>query len=1216
MKTKFFDAILEAQKNQRPADRLPPFDLNRLAGGGLVGRLVSRFLENPRWFLTLLRRFKPIAQIGPITVVTRNADVRDILERQAEFQTPFGPEMAEMAKGANFILGMQDGPQYRQMKSACLSAFPVDEVEKKVRPIAARLAREAMQYAEPGFNPVRDLLKMVPARICRDYFGLIIGDEEEFADWSIALSSLFFADFFGDATTRELAVSAADAMNKVIVRSIEAVRSGQVDAETPLARLVAIHDADPSRISIEGIHSVMMGMVSGFVPTDLLGGGNCLDVILSKPEARRALEEAIAAGDDAMIDKAIREAMRFKPINIGPLRHVPKDAVVAKGTSHERVIKAGSVVMPATFSAMFDDRVVANPESYDISRPESDYILFGHGIHWCIGSLIARVQISECLKVLFERPNVRRVSGAKGRLKRLGAFPASLHVDFDIPAEARTAEHSLLTMVANVPAGTDLAKLRTAVAALGNRPDDTIVKALDRTGLIHFASMAVVCRADPKAEREGDPAQLVFELSADGDEDKVLGALAGHAGELLRPVFAVAGLVSAETDMFGFLKGLVIPVGPFPGSNPGLAFAGTPGHSVKRIRAEEELYGEVRGQIRQITAEGTLDAWAILAKVREQITGTSFEWALRPVESHLEKTSKGSWTGALIAASEPRKALAAAIGLLLLLTLFNHVFLFGAPGSWSVIGVLQAVASLAASMVLGAVGILVLVAACAWFLRRSLAKLEAADKPDWSLPDIERYEAIVERENATGAQNHLTGLSVMKAGRLRRFALRLVFFVIRFVAVYVFRPGYLASINTIHFARWVLLPGTDRLLFFSNYGGSWESYLEDFITKANYGLTGVWSNTLGFPRTRDLFFDGATDGDRFKRWARNQQIPTLFWYRAYPNTDTRSIRIHSAVRQGLARARTMGDARDWLSNFGSIPAPPGIVETNDIQSLMFGPMGKLDKAMALVISIPEGLPPAARHGWLDAILSRTSFGDRKPDRDSMASAFGPQGLRRLGLDGAASGEALSQFPSAFRQSMHHETRSRILDDTGANAPEGWLWGNGDTPADALLVIYADDDAHLESLAGAMRDKTAAAGMTVVHEQILTVKKANGLGVEPFGFADGISQPVIDGTPAATRRTHAQHRVATGEFILGYKDQRGYVPPAIEVPAAGDPLNLLATASGNRDEDAASAPRDFGRNGSFLVVRQLRQDVEGFAGYCSQMAKDLQHRPGASSITAD
>ena len=67
---------------------------------------------------------------------------------------------------------------------------------------------------------------------------------------------------------------------------------------------------------------------------------------------------------------------------------------------------------------------------------------------------------------------------------------------------------------------------------------------------------------------------------------------------------------------------------------------------------------------------------------------------------------------------------------------------------------------------------------------------------------------------------------------MRRLALRLAFYLISISAQKVFRPGYLSNINTIHFARWVLMPGSNRLMFFSNYGGSWESYLEDFITKA------------------------------------------------------------------------------------------------------------------------------------------------------------------------------------------------------------------------------------------------------------------------------------------------------------------------------------------------------------------------------------------------
>src|SRR5262245_12460121 len=111
--TKYFDTIERAQAAQRPASEMPAFDLSRLKAKGFGAKLVSRLLENPRWILALLRRFRPIAKLGPVYLVTRNDDVRDVLERQDEFRTPFGPEMTEMAGGANFILGMQDGAAYR-----------------------------------------------------------------------------------------------------------------------------------------------------------------------------------------------------------------------------------------------------------------------------------------------------------------------------------------------------------------------------------------------------------------------------------------------------------------------------------------------------------------------------------------------------------------------------------------------------------------------------------------------------------------------------------------------------------------------------------------------------------------------------------------------------------------------------------------------------------------------------------------------------------------------------------------------------------------------------------------------------------------------------------------------------------------------------------------------------------------------------------------------
>ncbi|TIO99106.1 MAG: hypothetical protein E5X90_24090, partial [Mesorhizobium sp.] len=112
----------------------------------------------------------------------------------------------------------------------------------------------------------------------------------------------------------------------VIDRSIAAIRDRGGKDERPLARLVAL--MDQGRLSQPDIHSIMLGMIAGFVPTNVLAGGNCLDVILSRSDARQAVDAAIAAGGTGKLDRAILEAMRFKPIWVGPWRYTARNAVI------------------------------------------------------------------------------------------------------------------------------------------------------------------------------------------------------------------------------------------------------------------------------------------------------------------------------------------------------------------------------------------------------------------------------------------------------------------------------------------------------------------------------------------------------------------------------------------------------------------------------------------------------------------------------------------------------------------------------------------------------------------------------------------------------------------------------------------------------------------------------------------------------------------------
>ncbi|TIP15073.1 MAG: cytochrome, partial [Mesorhizobium sp.] len=143
--------------------------------------------------------------------------------------------------------------------------------------------------------------------------------------------------------------------------------------------------------------------------------------------------------------------------------------------------------------------------------------------------------------------------------------------------------------------------------------------------------------------------------------------------------------------------------------------------------------------------------------------------------------------------------------------------------------------------------------------------------------------------------------------------------------------------------------------------------------------------------------------------------------------NTARIRINSKIRRGIASA-TGSEARNWVSLFGSLqrpqarpaatvgrepaPSPVEELEAGEIQSIFFGPFGALGHAHMLAIRVPEELPAMQRRAWLDFVIDKTSFGDGVPAGRAMTVAFGPDGLRRLGLKGGVDDDPLDTFPAA------------------------------------------------------------------------------------------------------------------------------------------------------------------------------------------------------------
>ena len=137
-------------------------------------------------------------------------------------------------------------------------------------------------------------------------------------------------------------------------------------------------------------------------------------------------------------------------------------------------------------------------------------------------------------------------------------------------------------------------------------------------------------------------------------------------------------------------------------------------------------------------------------------------------------------------------------------------------------------------------------------------------------------------------------------------------YAINYVTRHVFNHGNLAGVKTIHFARWVFLDGKRRVVFASNYDGSLENYMDDFIDKIAWGLNIVFSNGFGYPRTRWLIADGARDELAFKDFLRLHQIPTRVWYSAYGSLTSANIANNERIRAGLHGDAGRDAAQRWL----------------------------------------------------------------------------------------------------------------------------------------------------------------------------------------------------------------------------------------------------------------------------------------------------------------
>lgn len=204
----------------------------------------------------------------------------------------------------------------------------------------------------------------------------------------------------------------------------------------------------------------------------------------------------------------------------------------------------------------------------------------------------------------------------------------------------------------------------------------------------------------------------------------------------------------------------------------------------------------------------------------------------------------------------------------------------------------------------------------AWYvLLRKHETSEKAEPHDNNIASRHEHIHEITKEELQAIQSPMTSVVEIKPGFFRLLTLKTVLWAINLLANIFYNKGKLGSINTIHFARWLIIDNNRRLVFLSNYDGSWENYLGDFIDRAAKGLTAVWSNAEGFPTAKNLILEGAARDQAFKAYARKSQLKTHCWYSAYPQLSLPNIVNNSKIRQGLVKKLEKKALTQWLGHF-------------------------------------------------------------------------------------------------------------------------------------------------------------------------------------------------------------------------------------------------------------------------------------------------------------
>lgn len=342
--------------------------------------------------LSWLREHEPVSRIrlpygGDSWLVTRYRDALSVLSdhrfSRAEAAGPDMPRMTPEPGGAASIV-MTDPPEHTRLRRLVAKAFTARRVERMRAHVAALIDSllTAMSARGAPCDLVEHLAMPLPVTVICDLLGVPYEDKVRFRGWVEALMS----------TTAYTPAQVSEAIDEF---------SGYLTEQVALRRVRPTDDLIGAlvRARDEGRKLSEVELVT-FVGTLLAGGQestsnqltNFMYTLLTEPHLFQQLWQR-----PDLVPTAVEELLRYLVIGSGiTFARIATEDVEINGA----LIRRGESTIVSLATANRDPRVFNDPERIDLSRTPNQHLVFGPGVHHCLGASLARMELQEALKAL------------------------------------------------------------------------------------------------------------------------------------------------------------------------------------------------------------------------------------------------------------------------------------------------------------------------------------------------------------------------------------------------------------------------------------------------------------------------------------------------------------------------------------------------------------------------------------------------------------------------------------------------------------------------------------------------------------------------------------------------------------------------------------------------------------------------------------------------